>query len=241
MNRQIKNQTSYKFLSFSSDGNPYLSLILSVILHIVLIFGAYLVMKITIDKSLVNAVFVQLNTPADYYASDPLGETQEKPVDEEEDEEEQSAISTYYEFLPRNADTTNLHQIYSETTLNVRVRYPAGWVYIDQDVKNKLDGVTFWMATGAFNPPPYVHLEVKEKYLFNPSRFKYSTKMDNFIAYYNDPEELEGQVSQVVYLRTESAEDYSIKLIMKGEEAFKTFQPEFFGMIKSFRFGDPFF
>ncbi len=237
MNRQIKNQISFTPFSFGSEGNPFLSLILSVVLHIVLVFGAYLVMKITIDKSLVNAAFVQLNTPADYYASDPLKETLEKPVDEED----QTAISKYYEFLPRNADTTKLHQIYSETTLNVRVRYPAGWVYIDQDVKNQLDGVTFWMASGTFNPPPYVHLEVKEKYLFNPSRFKYSTKMDNFIAYYNDPEELEGQVSQLVYIRTESDEDYSIKLIMRGEEAFKAFQPEFFGMVKSFKFGDSFF
>jgi len=57
------------------------------------------------------------------------------------------------------------------------------------------------------------------------------------VAYYNDPEELADQVSQIVYLRTSTDEDFSIKLIIKGSEAFKSFQPRFFAIIKSFKFG----
>ena len=49
--------------------------------------------------------------------------------------------------------------------------------------------------------------------------------------------EMEGQVARVFYIRTNSGEDYSLKLIMKGKEEFKSFQPVFFGMIKSFKFG----
>ncbi len=60
--------------------------------------------------------------------------------------------------------------------------------------------------------------------------------MNDFTAYYNEPEELSGQVSQEVYCRTESENDFSIKLVIKGREQFKSFQPGFFGMIKSFKF-----
>ena len=71
--------------------------------------------------------------------------------------------------------------------------------------------------------------------------FKYNTKLKNTVAYYNDPEELEGQVSQVFYIRTDTDEDFSIKLIMNGKDTFIAFQPVFFGMIKSFNFGNSFF
>lgn len=85
------------------------------------------------------------------------------------------------------ADTTDLVQIYSEKTLDLSIKYPKGWTYIDQTKKNKLDGVTFWSVEGIYNPPPYIHLEVVEKYLFNPARYKYKAKQFNCEWYFNDP------------------------------------------------------
>lgn len=131
------------------------------------------------------------------------------------------------------ADTTNLDQIYSEKTLNLSIKYPRGWTFIDQTKRNKLDGVTFWSAEGIYNPPPYIHLEVIEKYLFNPARYKYKVKQFNCEWFFNDPVTLEGQVSQEIYIRTETDEDFLIKLIMKGEEQFRSFQSKFFAIVKS--------
>jgi hypothetical protein len=149
--------------------------------------------------------------------------------------------SGYYNFAGAGTDATGLVQVYSENSLNVKINYPLGWTFVDQDRQKRLDGVTFWANNGIFNPPPYIFLEVKEKYLFNESRYKYNTKLKNTIAYYNDPEELEGQVSQVFYIRTDTDEDFSLKLIMNGKDTFIAFQPIFFGMIKSFNFGSSLF
>lgn len=131
------------------------------------------------------------------------------------------------------ADTTNLDQIYAEETLNLSIKYPRGWTYIDQNRKNKLDGVTFWSLEGIYNPPPYIHLEVVEKYLFNPNRYKYKARQFNCEWYFNDPVNIEGQISQEIYVRTDSKEDFVVKLIMKGEEQFKSFQSKFFAIVKS--------
>lgn len=133
------------------------------------------------------------------------------------------------------ADTTNLDQIYTENTLNLSIKYPVGWTYIDQNNKNKLDGVTFWSTEGIYNPPPYLHLEVVEKYLFNPSRYKYKVKLYNCEWYFNDPVNLEGQISQEIYIKTEEDEDFRIKLIMSGEDQFRSFQPKFFAIVKSLK------
>lgn len=138
-------------------------------------------------------------------------------------------------------DTTNLDQIYSEKTLNLSIKYPVGWTYIDQNNKNKLDGVTFWSVEGIYNPPPYLHLEVVEKYLFNPSRYKYRVKQYNCEWYFNDPVNLEGQISQEIYIKTEEDEDFRIKLIMSGEDQFRSFQPKFFAIVKSLDFGNKIF
>lgn len=135
------------------------------------------------------------------------------------------------------ADTTDIDQIYSEKTLNLSIKYPKGWTFIDQTKKNKLDGVTFWSVEGVYNPPPYIHLEVVEKYLFNPNRYKYKVKQFNCEWYFNDPVNLEGQISQEIYIKTEDAEDFSVKLIMKGEDQFRAFQSKFFAIVKSLEFG----
>jgi len=140
-----------------------------------------------------------------------------------------------------NADTTNLDQLYTEPSLNVTIRYPKGWVYLDQDIKHKLDGVTFWASEGIYNPPPYIHLDVKDKSLFSANRYKYKIEMNGYNFYYNDPEEMENQVMQTIYIRTDSDVDFSFKLIMEGKSQFNSFQPIFFGMVKSFRFGHSIF
>jgi hypothetical protein len=134
------------------------------------------------------------------------------------------------------ADTTNLDQVYAEKTLNLSIKYPRGWTYIDQNKKNKLDGVTFWSVEGIYNPPPYIHLEVVEKYFFNPNRFKYKAKQFNCEWYFNDPVNLEGQISQEIYIRTETDEDFIVKIIMAGEEQFRSFQPKFYAIVKSLDF-----
>ncbi|MFN3873893.1 MAG: hypothetical protein ACK4R9_12915 [Ignavibacterium sp.] len=134
------------------------------------------------------------------------------------------------------ADTTDLDQIYSEKTLDLSIKYPKGWTYIDQTKKNKLDGVTFWSVEGIYNPPPYIHLEVVEKYLFNPARYKYKAKQFNCEWYFNDPINLEGQISQEIYIRTDNDEDFLVKLIMKGEEQFRAFQSKFFAIVKSLEY-----
>jgi len=117
------------------------------------------------------------------------------------------------------------------------MKYPAGWTYIDQDVNKKLDGVTFWSAIGNYSPPPYINLEVRDKDLFDANRYKFNLKTWGYTIFYNDPEELESQVSQIFYIRTNYGEDFSLKLIMNGRDEFKSFQPVFFGMLKSFKFG----
>jgi len=60
----------------------------------------------------------------------------------------------FFNFDKSEYDTSNIEQIYRESTLNVSVRYPYGWTYIDQNVKNKLDGVTFWSVHGNYEIPP---------------------------------------------------------------------------------------
>lgn len=221
--------------------NLSFSFLLSVLIHsIIFIFAAYLLSG-NLNKSVINIVqldFLKSEFSKEENLIDNKNETEfNEEIKPPENNEQIITGLYYYNLTEAEFDTSSLEQIYRESTLNVTLRYPNGWTYIDQNVKNKLDGVTFWSLKGNYNPPPYVHLEVKEKYLFNPSRFKYKTSINRNDVYYNDPEELEGQVSQILYIRTNSDEDYSLKLIMKGKEEFKSFQPEFFNMVKSFKFG----
>lgn len=233
-------------ISFSEK--PVASFLASLIIHIIIFITAGVFVKFSVASSALAGKYVQVETRN--FVNEKNLQTEEKIESEEleisEQEFDQEKVipeeeAGYMVFSETNMDTSGLQQIYSESTLDVRIKYPAGWTYIDQNVKKKLDGVTFWSLSSNFSPPPYVHLEVKEKYLFNPARYKYSMETDNYTAYYNDPEELSGQVSQEVYIRTDTDEDFSIKLIMEGEESFKIFQPVFFGMIKTFKFDNSFF
>ncbi len=164
---------------------------------------------------------------------------EENPLPDEQQTVEDESKDSGNSFLldAAGSDTSTLNQVYTEKTLNVKIRYPVGWVYLDQQNKKKLDGVTFWATEGTFDPPPYIHLEVTDKYYFNPQKFKYSYKFKNFTGFYNEPEELEDQISQVLYIRTETEYDFTFKLIMKGKRNFDNFKPVFFAMVNSFHFG----
>ena len=220
----------------------------SLLLHAIIITVAALILNSTIDESQVGSAYVQIRTmESDSQALEPVPVKKEKEESVEQDAvkkettvEETKAIpeketaqasneAVFYDFSNTAADTTNLVQVYKENTLDVSLKYPAGWTYLDQNVKHTLDGVTFWTTSTRYNPPPYVHIEVKDKDLFNPKRFEHNYKTRNYTAYYNEPEELSGQITQIIYIRTNTEKDFSIKLIMKGEEAFKSFQPIFFG------------
>jgi hypothetical protein len=168
-------------------------------------------------------------------------ETVEKEEIKDEELTNEVLQGAYYSFEKIEYDTSDINQVYRETTLNVSIRYPNGWTFLDQNVKNKLDGVTFWSVQGNYETPPYVHLEVQDKYIFNPSRLEHKLEHKGNIYYYNDPEEMEGYFTQIIYIRTDSDEDYSLKLLVKGKEIFQSFQPVFFSMAKSFSFGKSFF
>jgi hypothetical protein len=253
------NNKNYYFFSFSA----------SIIIHIIILFICFIILKKGEDSYRAKGIVVQMmqgenlasdaenlfnekinnqesrkvsnNKPSNVENSNSKPYMQNRTAPEKNTDIMTQSLSGYYYFEGVGNDTSELVQVYVEKTLNVKIKYPIGWTFVDQDRHNKLDGVTFWASNGIFNPPPYIFLEVKEKYLFNPSRFKFNTKLENSIAYYNDPEELEGQVSQVFYIRTNTDEDYSIKLIMTGKDTFITFQPIFFTMIKSFNFGKSIF
>ena len=224
--------------------NTAISFSVSILLHVIIFIIAAFVFKITTEKSVAGG-YVQIKTRELINNLKDNAAEKEKVITKNNNSNNKINKSVSKteteENLITSSDTSGLYQVYKESTLDVSMRYPVGWTYIDQDVKNKLDGVTFWAVNGIYSPPPYVHLEVKEKYLFNPSRYKYSIKTDDYIAYYNDPEELSGQVSQEVYIRTGIDEDFTIKLIMEGRKSFNAFQPVFFGMIKTFKFDNSIF
>lgn len=217
-----------------------LSFLLSVLFHfLILLLAAYLV-NYQFDKPVINSVYLTfLESKASVKTV-----LEEKLSNQKLETEEligKKTATAYYFFNQVEYDTSKIKQIYKESTLNLSVRYPNKWTYIDQNVKNKLDGVTFWVAEGSYEVPPYVHLEVQDKYIFNPSRYKYKLEHKGSIYYYNEPEEMEGYITQIIYIRTVSDEDYSLKLIVKGKETFLGFQREFFNMAKSLRFGNSFF
>ena len=222
------------------------SLFYSVVIHFLLFMAAVILINLQNDRLKINPNYFFLETKQFEKTYD--NENDQSVLDQQGMEKKLSAEASqkneqtkFVSFSQLSADTTELDQIYKESTLNVSIKYPRGWTFIDQNKSKKLDGVTFWSADGINDPPPYIHLEVVDKYLFNEKKFQYKMELKNCVAYYNDPDELAGQISQTIYLRTNSDEDFSIKLIMKGSEAFKAFLPRFFAVIKSFKFGTSFF
>ncbi|MCL5031323.1 MAG: hypothetical protein M1480_20155 [Bacteroidetes bacterium] len=248
-------------LQIERDNKTVFSYSASILIHVLIFIGILSVMNIYDNRMKLNSSFVQvlsqemnltsnnssekLKQESKTNESNPGNDLQTSELKSEmksnKDKVIKSGNDEFYNFSNVNADTAGLDQTYHESTLNVTLKYPAGWTFVDQDVKNKLDGVTFWSVSGNYSPPPYIHLDVKDKDLFSAGRFKYNSKMSGYTIYYNDPDSLEGQVTQIFYIRTNSDQDFSFKLIMEGEDAFKSFQPIFFGMIKSFKFGSAIF
>lgn len=213
----------------------------SIVIHVIGFMFITFLLKLSVQNAIVNPKYytVEFN---EYINTSELIEDETLNNNEPEDISTTEEITASQQFTLRDidADTTNLDQLYKENTLNVSIKYPKGWTFVDQNVKNKLDGVTFWASDGPYNPPPYIHLEVREKYYFNEQKYLYQIEFDDYIAYYNDPEIIENYYIQNVYLRTETSQDFNIKLMIVGKEAFDSFQSKFFGMIKTFNFGSSF-
>jgi hypothetical protein len=244
---------NFKFKLNTAD-NSFVSYSASVLVHFAILILVLILLNLSGDKPRINPRFVQVTTqnfnannnmdgnpakpPKAIISEEDRKKNNEKPDDDNKSEPlKEIAENAFYSIANIDADTSSLDQVYNEPTLNVTLKYPAGWTYLDQNVNKKLDGVTFWSTIGNYSPPPYINLEVKDKDLFDANRYKYKIKTLMYIIYYNDPEEMEDQVSQIFYIRTNSGEDFSLKLIMNGEKEFKSFQPVFFGMLKSFKFG----
>lgn len=216
--------------------------ILSLFIHLILIISLIFIYDVNQKKAKINPDFLYVDTRVYEKPNASIEKVLENKnnnqrSDEPKEDTKKLEVTKYVSFSDLKVDTTNLDQIYKESTLNVSIKYPKGWTYIDQNKNKRLDGVTFWSIDGNFNPPPYLHLEVIDKYLFNKKRYKYRLELKNCDAYYNDPEELAGQISQTFYLKTNSDEDYQLKIIMKGMENFKSFQPKLWAILKSFSFG----
>ncbi len=220
---------------------------LSILLHLVIISTVIYFFKLQSETSKVNSFFFTIDSK-EYVQpkSEDVKSEIEKNVDEQKEINEKKKNDVIEEiqslsFSDIIADTSNLDQVYSEPTLNVSIKYPKGWTFIDQNKKKKLDGVTFWANDGKYNPPPYIHLEVVDKDMFIEKRFSYKMDLENYKAYYNDPEEMQGYITQIFYIRTEDDEDFRLKLMMKGENEFRAFQPRFWAILKSFNFGSSLF
>ena len=235
------------------ENKSILSTSMSFAFHLIVIFFVFIMMNEFTEKGRKSSPFIQISSQEiernNQSGNDnPLKNNGKKPDNakmEQKQLKKENIKSTdqsiYTNFSNMPLDTTSLDQIYHESSFNVTIRYPNGWTYIDQDVKNKLDGVTFWFSKSNISPPPYVHLEVEDRDLFDPQQYKYSTEINGCKVFYNSPEILENQVSQTLYIRTNYEVDYSLKLIIKGKKAFDSFQPIFFGMVNSFKFGKSFF
>jgi len=232
--------------------NSFLTFAASSLFHLLLFLIAYFFTDMHLNKVNPNSGYVQVFTQKSDVETinfeKNINPEKEKKIDSEkaetiqESEAIQNSRSTIpVNFIDQNADTASLQQIYSESTLNVSLKYPIGWTFIDQNIDKKLDGVTFWANASNFNPPPYVHLEVCDRSLFNQNRYKHSLLLKDAVVYFNDPESLANYFSQTFYFRSEEKDDFSLKLTIKGEEAFKSYAPTFYGMLKSFRFGSTIF
>lgn len=219
---------------------------LSILIHLVIVIVLLIIYNVNSSKARINPDFLYVETKKvikENFTSNK--EIKENELDNSKKEmlpkNDKDLASQFITYSDLKADTTNLDQLYKEPTLNLSIKYPRGWTFIDQNKNKKLDGVTFWDVNTSFNPPPYIHIDVVDKNLFNEKRYKFKLKLNNYTAFYNDPEELAGQVMQVFYLRTDEDEDYQIKLIINGLNEFNSFQPRFLAMLKSFHFGNSLF
>ncbi len=219
--------------------NYFFSILFHLILFVILIYF----LDLTSDTSRINSVIFSLDSK-EYQPENSFLEKESNPKDIDEIPEPSDVNADEIRtvsFTDIVADTTNLEQLYTEPTLNVKINYPRGWTFIDQKKNKKLEGVTFWLNDGSVNPPPYFHLEVVDRDYFIEKRFKYKTDFNKYIAYYNDPEELQGYFTEIIYLRTNDDEDFRLKQMIKGQSEFELFKPKFWAILESFDFGNSIF
>jgi hypothetical protein len=249
MNKEIPEIENYNQLKMWIR-----SCILSFIFHILFLL-VFVFFGLTSEKQKINSQFFSIETSSfvkqdeivDENPSDPIEEYGEHLPEKENEKqlpEKEEVFKSAPVFVNLNniyADTTELDQLYKESTLNISIKYPSGWTFLDQNKKNKLDGVTFWAVDGINNPPPYMHLEVMDKSYFIEKRYLHTAEIENSKVFFNDPEEMEGYVSQTFYFRTETDNDFQIKLMLKGMSEFKSFQPRFWAIIKSFKYDNALF
>lgn len=219
----------------------------SILLHLLFIAILIFFYGLRDSKSRINSLFFTIDTKEFVTQQTDLVEEQKDEINNPEQVlPNEKNTDTFEEiktisFSDIVADTTNLDQLYTESTLNVSIKYPKGWTFIDQNKKKKLDGVTFWASDGLYNPPPFIHLEVVDSDFFIEKRFSYKVEFGEKQAYYNEPEEMQGYMTQIVYIRTGEDEDFRLKLMMKGRAEFYSFQPKFWAILKSFQFGNGIF
>lgn len=161
------------------------------------------------------------------------GESGEGSRDTASVPEVKSALRTAME----SPDTSALRQIYQESTLQVSVRFPLAWSYIDQPKENRLSGVTFIGAAIEGQVPPFIHIEVTDPELFLKDRYLYSEEMEDCLLYYNDHTEMEGQYEQVVYMRTGERFDFLFRLSVRDTENFEAHRKVFYDMLGTFAYG----
>ena len=123
---------------------------ISIFLHLLMVVAFMYFFGLQSERAKINAGFFTLDTKEFVPNKSDLTETikennlnDEKKLPEEQKtkEIEESKTISFSDII---ADTTNLDQVYSEPTLNISIKYPKGWSFIDQNKKKKLDGVTFW-------------------------------------------------------------------------------------------------
>lgn len=137
-------------------------------------------------------------------------------------------------------DTTMIINRYEENTLNVSILFPIGWIYLDNKVKDIIDGVIFIPGKDSnYDKRLSVLIQVNtQKNLFNPRLYDSSFTYNKIEYYVSKPQKTYEQVTQSIYIRTGSFRaDFIIKLTSPNEKEFKKFRPTFFAMVKSFSAG----
>ena len=128
---------------------PVFGFSMSLLLHAVIITAAALILNSTIDQSTMGSSYVQIRTmqslsePQSLVPGQPKKNEKQEITDNEEAEKKAPAEETkevpekesvpapnegiFYDFSNTAADTAGLVQVYKENTLDVTVKYPAGW------------------------------------------------------------------------------------------------------------------
>lgn len=214
----------------------------SVLIHIGISIFISLLYSQLLDSRINNQKFVSINfdeikngNTVPIKSSD-LQNSENENIKNSSATSENERYGFVFDSLFQNADSTELSEIYYDETRGVRIKYPTGWIYLDQKLNNKFDGVTFWYQGTEIENPAYIHLEISEKEFFFENKYESKFITNELTWYYNKPEIIGDYVNFEIYLRTDKDVDFIIKLSVKRIEDFYKFQPKFLGMVKSLKF-----